>query len=329
MKIIFFSSKSYDEEYFTIANQQHKHELRFVEPRLTIDTTGLIKDEQVACVFVNDVVDQEVISALAKSDIKLIALRCAGYDNVDLAAAKAFDISVVRVPDYSPYAVAEHTFCLILALNRKVHKAYTRVRDGNFSLVGLLGFDLHGKTLGIIGTGKIGSIVASTANAMGMRVLAYDPYIEPTHKQNYIEYMPIESLYSEADIISLHCPLTPQTHHMIDEQALAAMKQGVMLINTSRGALLDTNAIIKGLKTKQIGYLGLDVYEQEKGLFFEDFSGEIIQDDVFERLLTFPNVLITSHQGFFTVDALNNIAESILESIDLFAENKPLPNEVV
>lgn len=318
MNILFFNAKPYDKDFFTHANQQYKHQIRFVDAKLNLDTVDLINNEKAICLFVNECADRDVIQRLAQTGVQLIALRCAGFNNVDIKAAHEFGITVVRVPAYSPYAVAEHTLGLMLSLNRKIYRAYNRVRDGNFALDGLLGFDFHGRTAGIIGTGRIGILVAKLLVGMGMKVIAYDLQHHPDSGTLGIHYVSLDDLLAQADVISLHCPLTPSTHHMIDENALQTMKQGAMLINTSRGALLDTQAVIHSLKSRHLGYLGLDVYEQEGELFFEDFSCHIIQDDIFERLLTFPNVLITSHQGFFTKDALENIAETTLDNIKQF-----------
>ncbi|MCR8924417.1 2-hydroxyacid dehydrogenase [Dasania sp. GY-MA-18] len=327
MKTLFFSSKPYDKKFFTLANHQQLA-LRFVEEKLSITTVNLLSDETAVCVFVNDIVDKEVITALAEKGVKLIALRCAGVNNVDLNAAAQQGIKVVRVAAYSPHAVAEHTLGLMLSLNRKMHRAYNRTREGNFALEGLLGFDFYGRTLGIIGTGNIGAIVATISAAMGMQVIAHDPVTNPQCVAQGVDYVSMEQLFCQADVISIHCPLTPQTQHLIDAKALAKMKTGVMIINTSRGAVLDTSAIIDGLKSKKIAYLGLDVYEQESELFFEDLSSEIIQDDIFGRLLTFPNVLITAHQGFFTEDALTNIADTTLTSLAEFSQGKALSHQV-
>ncbi len=324
MNIIFFSTKPYDEEYFKSSNQNFTHTLRFVEAKLTIDTVNLIDDESTICVFVNDILDKAVLTKLADKGIKLIALRCAGFNNVDTDAAHKLNIAVIRVPAYSPNAVAEHTVGLMLSLNRKIHRAYNRVRDSNFALNGLLGFDFSGRTLGIIGTGRIGTIVARIMSAMGMTVLACDP-VHNTECENLgVNYVELDELLTRSDVISLHCPLTEETKHIIDGPALDKIKPGVMLINTSRGATLDTCAVIEGLKSKKIAYLGLDVYEQESELFFKDLSCEIIEDDVFERLLTFPNVLITAHQGFFTSDALTNIADTTLDNITRFEQGQDI-----
>ena len=328
MKVAVFSAKPYDKKFLQQANQKHNHELKFFTPNLNSETVDLATGFEAVCVFVNDRLDANIINTLHKKGIRLIALRCAGYDNVDLDAAQELGMVVVRVPAYSPYAVAEHAIALILTLNRKIHRAYNRAREGNFALNGLLGFDLHGRTVGIIGTGKIGRLAGKILHGFGCRVLAYDLYPNEEFAHNYGEYVALEKLLQQSDIISLHCPLTEQTHHLIDDKAISIMKTGVMLVNTSRGGLIDTQAVIKGLKSKQIGYLALDVYEQESNIFFEDMSGEIIQDDLFERLLTFPNVIITGHQAFFTVDALTNIAQTTLSNITEIEQNKDCLNEV-
>lgn len=328
MKVAVFSAKPYDKLFLEKINQQHGHDLKFFSPNLDSQTVTLATGFEAVCVFVNDRLDRAIIEFLHQQEIKLIALRCAGYNNVDLNAAEELGITVVRVPAYSPYAVAEHAIALILTLNRKIHRAYYRIREGNFALNGLLGFDLHNRTVGIIGTGKIGRIAGQILHGFGCRILAYDLYPLAEFAEKYGEYVTLEELLSQSDIISLHCPLTPETHHLIDEKAIALMKPGVMVVNTSRGGLVDTQAVINGLKSKQIGHLALDVYEQEGEMFFEDLSGEIIQDDVFERLLTFPNVIITGHQAFFTEDALNNIAETTLSNITAIEKNQPCPNKV-
>jgi D-lactate dehydrogenase len=265
-----------------------------------------------------------VIATLESLGVRLIALRCAGYNNVDLSAAKKHGITVVRVPAYSPYAVAEHTIALMLALNRKLHRAYNRVREGNLALDGLVGFDMHGKTVGVIGTGQIGTVVAQILTGFGCPTLAFDPFPNATCGSLGVRYVELNQLFAESDIITVHCPLTPENKHLINGQALEKMKNGVMLINTSRGALLDTVAIIEGLKSGKIGYLGLDVYEEEEEIFFEDRSGSILSDDVFARLLTFPNVIITGHQAFFTREALLNIAATTIDNITKFENNQPL-----
>lgn len=322
MKIAFFSAKSYDREFFD--RYTDKHEIIYFEARLTSQTVNLANRCMAVCVFVNDKLSANVIAGLKKAGVQLIALRCAGFNNVDLAAAKENGIPVVRVPAYSPYAVAEHAVALILTLNRKTHKAYNRVREGNFSLDRLIGFDLHGKTVGVIGTGKIGQVFCDIMLGFGCKVLAFDLVAHQPTAAKGVAYLPLIDIYNQADIISLHCPLNEQTQHLINDQSIAMMKQGVMIINTSRGGLINTAAAIGGLKTGHIGYLGLDVYEQEVKLFYNDLSENIIQDDDIMRLLSFPNVLITSHQGFFTEEALTEIARTTLANVDDFeAGNKP------
>lgn len=328
MKAAFFSTKSYDRQFFEAANQAFGHELIFFEPRLTLETTPLAAGFQAICAFVNDELNASVLAALARQDTCLVALRSAGFNNVDLAAAKKLRLTVLRVPAYSPYAVAEHTVALMLSLNRKVYRAYNRVREGNFALEGLLGFDLHGRTVGIIGTGKIGQLVAKIMGGFGCHLLAYDLYPSAEAKALGVQYVTLPELFGQADIITLHCPLTPENYHLINADTLSQMKPGVMLVNTSRGALIDTLAVIEALKSGQVGYLGLDVYEEESDLFFEDLSGRVIQDDVFARLLTFPNVIITGHQAFFTRNALERIAEVTLANISDFEQGVASANEV-
>ncbi|MGB3691954.1 MAG: 2-hydroxyacid dehydrogenase [Spirulinaceae cyanobacterium] len=328
MKVAVFSAKSYDRNFLEAANFSRKHELVFFAPHLTLETSILAKDCEAVCVFVNDQLNKDVLGAIAKGGTKLIALRCAGYNNVDLTAAQELGLKIVRVPAYSPYAVAEHTIGLILTLNRKIHRAYFRVREDNFSLEGLLGFDLHGATVGIVGTGKIGAIVTKILQGFGCNLLVYDVRKNPDCEALGAKYVELPELFAHSDIVTLHCPLISQTHHLINAESLAQMKEAVMLINTSRGALIDTKAVINALKSGKVGYLGLDVYEQEANLFFEDFSSQIIQDDVFQRLLTFPNVLITGHQGFFTKNALQNIAETTINNITKVESGKTCTNEV-
>jgi len=318
MKVAVYSTKPYDRTFMEAANARHGHKLLFLEPRLTRETSPLAADFPAVCVFVNDQLAAPILSALARQGTRLIALRCAGFNNVDLLAARELGLTVVRVPAYSPYAVAEHTLALLLALNRKIHRAYNRVREGNFALQGLLGFDLHGRTAGVVGTGQIGALVVRLLHGFGCRVLAYDPIRNAECEALGAQYVSLPELFRSCDIITLHCPLTPQTHHLIDAEALGHMKIGVMLINTGRGALVETQAAIEALKSGQLGYLGLDVYEEEAHLFFEDLSDHVIQDDVFTRLLTFPNVIITGHQAFFTEEALQNIAETTLSNITAF-----------
>ena len=326
MKIAFFSTKPYDREFFEKYNEVH--ELHFYEVALNEQSVRLAEGANVICVFVNDKLNVSVIDSLQKSGVQLIALRCAGFNNVDLTAAKEADIKVVRVPAYSPYAVAEHALALIMTLNRKTHKAYNRVREGNFSLEKLTGFDLYHKTVGVIGTGKIGGVFAVIMLGLGCKVIAYDKFPDEHLMAAGISYVSFEDLLIKADIVSLHCPLTEDTRHLINTDALALMKKGVMLINTSRGALIDTQAVVEALKNQTVGYLGIDVYEQEENIFFNDLSEQILQDDTLARLMTFPNVLITSHQGFLTEEALTQIAITTLQNISDFEQKVTLINEV-
>ena len=328
MKVAVFSTKAYDRQFLTAANASHHHELVFFEPQLNQRTALLAAGFPTVSVFVNDKPDAETLKILASGGTRLLALRSAGFNHVDLKVAADLGITVVRVPAYSPYAVAEHTVGLILTLNRKIHRDYNRIREGNFSLDGLLGFDLHGCIVGVVGTGKIGQIFGQIMHGFGCQLLAYDLYPNPEFAIRGAKYVELPELFTHADIISLHCPLTPQTHHLIDAKAIAKMKPGVMLINTSRGALIDTAAVIQGLKLQKIGALGLDVYEQESHLFFEDLSNQIIQDDLFERLMTFPNVIVTGHQAFFTKNALQNIAETTLANISDSEQGRACPHQV-
>src|SRR5690606_9093492 len=318
---------TYDQQFFSQTNIQFNFNLNFLEVPLNRNTAVLAKGYDAVCVFVNDTVDNEVLQVLSNQGLRLVALRSAGYNHVDLNAARTFGITIVRVPAYSPYSVAEHTLALILTLNRKTHRAFNRVREGNFALNGLMGFDLNGKTVGLIGLGKIGLVTARILQGFGCNVLGYDIQQPAGMDALGIEFADLEKLYQASDIISLHCPLTPETFHLINATSIAKMKKGVMLINTSRGALIDTKAVINALKKEQIGYLGIDVYEQEENLFFRNLSDEIIQDDVIARLMSFPNVLITSHQGFFTFEALSQIAEITLSNIKAFIANDTLVNE--
>lgn len=305
-----------------------RHDLEFLESRLNEETARLAGGAPAVCIFVNDVASRPVLERLSNDGTRLLALRSAGFNHVDLDAAAALGLTVARVPAYSPNAVAEFTVGMILALDRKYHRAHNRVREGNFSLEGLLGFDLHTRTVGIIGTGKIGHVVARILTGFGCRLVAYDPYPKETTKALGVEYLPLDRLLGTADIITLHSPLTPETYHLIDEESLQMIKPGAMLINTSRGALVDTEAVIDALKDGRIGSLGLDVYEEEADLFFEDLSNTVIGDDVFSRLLTFPNVLITGHQAFFTHDALTEIAETTVGNISAFEAGELSGNEV-
>jgi D-lactate dehydrogenase len=329
MKIALFDTHTYDRDSFEAANADFGHELSFFEPRLTLETAPLARGREVVCSFVNDKLQEGALEILHGVGIRLIALRSAGYNHVDLVAAARLGIPVVRVPEYSPHAVAEHAVALVLTLDRKIHRAYARVREWNFSLDGLVGFDLHGKTIGIIGTGRIGQAAARIFRGFGCRVLVYDLRPDPVFtSQVGVEYVELPALYRESDVISLHVPLTPSTQHMIDAAALASMKRGVFLINTGRGALIDSRALIDALKRGQLGAAGLDVYEEEEGIFFEDLSNRVLQDDVLARLLSFPNVLITSHQAFLTREALASIARVTLENVTAFARGEPLRNSV-
>lgn len=318
MQVAFFSAKPYDRRSFTVANEAHGHDLRFLEPRLTEETARLAEGHLAVCAFVSDRLDRPVLEILAAGGTRLLALRSAGFNHVDLDAAADLGVTVARVPAYSPHAVAEHAVGLILALNRRIHRAYARVREGNFALDGLMGFDLHGRTVGVVGTGAIGAAFCRIMHGFGCRLLAHDPRPDPACEELGVEYVALDRLLGESDIVSLHAPLTPETYHLIDREALRASRPGVMLINTSRGALVDARALIDGLKSGHVGFVGLDVYEEEGDLFFEDLSDRVIQDDVFVRLMTFPNVIITGHQAFFTEDALRGISETTLTNITSF-----------
>jgi len=328
MRTAVFSTKNYDRQFLQPAAAASGHELTFFEPRLTLQTAPLAAGFPAICAFVNDQLNSDVLGRLAAGGTKFIALRSAGFNNVDLDACHGLGLRVARVPAYSPDAVAEHAVGLMLALSRKFHKAYNRVREGNFAIDGLLGFDMHGRTVGIIGTGKIGAVAARILAGFGCNLLFYDVAQNPDC-QKLGRYASLEDLLSQADIITLHCPLSLQTYHMISRAAIQRMKSGVMLINTSRGALIDTPAVIEGLKKGHIGYLGLDVYEEEAELFFEDHSSHVIQDDVFMRLATFPNVLITAHQAFFTATALEQIATVTIANLTAFERGEPTTNELL
>ena len=328
-KIAFFGAKPYDIASFDKVNEKYNYDIRYYKGHLNPNNVVLTQDTDVVCIFVNDTADAAVIDAMVDNGVKLLALRCAGFNNVDLKAAKG-KLRVVRVPAYSPYAVAEYSLALMLSLNRKIHRAYWRTRDGNFSLNGLMGFDMHGKTIGIIGTGKIAKILIRLLKGFGMRILAYDLYPDMKFAgEEGISYVSLDELYRESDIISLHCPLTDQTKYMIDKDSIDKMKEGVMIINTGRGQLINTNDLIEGLKEKKIAAAGLDVYEEEGEYFYEDKSDKIIDDDVLARLLSFNNVIVTSHQAFFTKEALHNIAETTLQNIEDFRCHRPLVNEVI
>ena len=328
-KIAFFGAKPYDIASFDKVNEKYNYDIRYYKGHLNPNNVVLTQDTDVVCIFVNDTADAAVIDAMVDNGVKLLALRCAGFNNVDLKAAKG-KLPVVRVPAYSPYAVAEYSLALMLSLNRKIHRAYWRTRDGNFSLNGLMGFDMHGKTIGIIGTGKIARILIRLLKGFGMRILAYDLYPDMKFAgEEGISYVSLDELYRESDIISLHCPLTDQTKYMIDKDSIDKMKEGVMIINTGRGQLINSNDLIDGLKEKKIAAAGLDVYEEEGEYFYEDKSDKIIDDDELARLLTFNNVIVTSHQAFFTKEALHNIAETTLQNIEDFRCHRPLVNEVI
>jgi D-lactate dehydrogenase len=326
MKIAFFSTQPYDRQYFERHNSRHV--IVYFDVQLNDQTADLASGCEAVCCFVNDQLNASVITLLAGAGIKIIALRCAGFNNVDLAAARENKIAVARVPAYSPHAVAEHALALIMTLNRKTHKAYNRVREGNFALNRLTGFDLYGKTIGVIGTGKIGQCFAHIMLGMGCEILAFDLIANKDLEAAGVEYLPLIRVLQQSDIISLHCPLTEQTKHLINENTLAMMKDGAMLINTSRGALIDTKAVIDALKKGKLGYLGIDVYEQEEKLFFHDLSENIIEDDIIMRLLSFSNVLITAHQGFLTDEALTQIALVTLQNITDFEQTKTTLNRI-
>ena len=327
-KIAFFDTKPYDRASFDEVNEKYGFEILYHKGQLNRNNVVLTQGMDAICIFVHDTADTAIIEQMAGYGVKLIALRAAGYNNVDLAAAKD-KLKVVRVHAYSPYAVAEHAVALMLALNRKIHRAYWRTRDGNFALHGLMGFDMNGKTAGIIGTGKIARILIRILQGFGMKVVAYDLYPDEKYAREVgISYVSLDGLYAQADMISLHVPLTDQTKNMIDAQSIAKMKEGTIIINTSRGQLIHTNALIEGLKSKKIAAAGLDVYEEEEGYFYEDQSDKIIDDDVLARLLSFNNVIVTSHQGFFTREAMHNIAETTLQNIQDFIDGKTLVNEV-
>ncbi len=319
MRVAVFSSKPYDKRYLTAAAQGSGHTLDFFEARLNIDQTPLADGYEAVCVFVHDEVDGKVLRKLADGGTRFVALRAAGFNNVNLEVARELGLSVGRVPAYSPHAVAEHSVALMMTLLRRTNRAYNRVRDGNFALDGLLGYDLYGRSVGIIGTGRIGRVYASIMRGFGCRLIAYDPYPDAAVRELGASYVELPELFATSDIIALHAPLTPETYHLVDRARLKLVKPGVMIVNTSRGGLIDTEAAIEALKDGRIGYLGLDVYEEEDEVgFFEDQSLSVIQDDTFARLLTFPNVLITAHQGFFTEDALQNIAETTIANLDAF-----------
>lgn len=329
IKIAIFDAKIYDEKIFNKVNEDFNYKLIYHKEHLNANNAILARGCDVACIFVNAIADREAIFQLKELGVKLIALRCAGFNNVDLSAAEEAGLKVVRVPEYSPHAIAEHTLALMLCLNRKIHRAYIRTKENNFSLNGLEGFDMYKKTVGVIGTGKIGRVVIGLMKGLGMNVLAYDLF--PNHeyaKQEGIKYVTLDELYANADIITLHCPLTKETEYLICEESINKMKDGVMIINTGRGRLINTKDLIEGLINRKVGYAGLDVYEEENGYFYEDFSDRIIEDSVLARLLSFNNVIVTSHQAFFTNEAMTNIATTTMNNIHAFLNNEPLTNEV-
>lgn len=329
LNIAFFSSKSYDEKSFELAKGELNAEFHFHDFRLTPTTAKMAHDNEVVCAFVNDDLSRDVLEILAQGGTKLIAMRCAGFDKVDLEAAKEFGLQVVRVPAYSPESVAEHTVGMMMCLNRKLHKAYQRTRDANFSLEGLVGFNFHGKTVGVIGSGKIGLATMRILKGLGMNILCYDPYPNPLAVELGAKYVELDELYQESDVISLHCPMSKENYHLLDATTFEKMKDGVMIVNTSRGELLDSTAAIEALKQSKIGALGLDVYDNEKELFFQDKSNDVIVDDVFRRLSACHNVLFTGHQAFLTKDALFNIANTTLTSVDAFFADNTSGNELV
>lgn len=322
--IAFFDTKPYDRERFDVLSPEYGFQLKYIESKLGPQSAILADGCDGVIAFVNDTIDAETIDKLYNLGIRVIALRSAGYNNVDFTASYG-KIHVLHVPAYSPYAVAEHAMALLLSLNRKTHRAYTRTRDHNFSIVGFTGFDMHGKTVGVIGTGKIGRVFIDICRGFGMDIIAYDPFPVPDSGINYVE---LDELFARSDIISLHCPLTKDTHHIINERALSLMKDGVFIINTSRGALIDTEALLEAIKSRKVGAVGLDVYEEEADFFYEDVSGDILADDKLARLLTMPNVLVTGHQAFLTREALDNIARTTLENLTAFFNDEPLRNEV-
>ena len=324
MKIAMFDAKEYDMASFEKANEKAGYEIKFYETKLSADTVDLTKGYDAVCVFVNDAIDAGVIDSLYENGVKLIALRCAGYNNVDIEHAFG-KVHVVRVPAYSPYAVAEHAMALLLTSIRRIHKAYIRTRDHNFSLAGLTGFDLHGKTVGVVGTGKIGRVFSDICRGFGMNIIAYDKF---PAKDSGLDYVSLDEIWEKADIISFHCPLTDETRHMVNADSIAKMKKGVVLVNTSRGALIDSEALLEGIKDRKVGAACLDVYEEESDVFFHDFSGHIIADDTLARLISMPNVIVTSHQAFLTQEALSNIADTTLSNIRQFETEGRCDNEV-
>lgn len=329
MKIAIYSTKSYDRKYIELINAKYNFDLEFFDFMLNESTARLAEHCEVVCIFVNDDGNRKVLEKLAALGVKIVALRCAGFNNVDLKAAQELGIKVVRVPAYSPEAVAEHTVGLMITLNRRIHRAYQRTREANFSLEGLIGFNMHGRTVGVIGTGKIGVAVMRILKGFGMHILAYDPFKNPAVEELGAEYVELDELYARSHVITLHCPATPENYHLLNREAFAKMKDGVMIINTSRGSLIDTPAAIDALKQRKIGALGMDVYENERDLFFEDKSNEVILDDVFRRLSSCHNVLLTGHQAFLTEEALTSIADVTLSNVYKLKSGKECENIVL
>jgi len=328
MKIAVFSAKHYDREFLEAANAAEGHQLKYYEAALDAESAGLAAGCDAVCIFVNDKCDADVLSELQRGGTRLVALRCTGFNNVDLQAAASLGIKVVRVVDYSPYSVAEHAVALLQAINRKIHRAYNRTRDSNFALDGLMGFDLHGKSVAVIGTGKIGRVFTKIMLGFGCNVIGHDKYPSPEFEALGAHYAAPGEIARDADIISLHCPLTPETYHIINADTIARAKRGALLINTSRGGLVDTEAVIEGLKSGQIGGFAADVYEQEADLFFRDLSSVVVTDDVLQRLISFPNVIVTGHQAFFTREAITTICETTLRSVTQFMQGQPLTDEI-
>ncbi|MBK8317674.1 MAG: 2-hydroxyacid dehydrogenase [Betaproteobacteria bacterium] len=328
MKVAVFSAKRYDREFLNVANASAGHQLRYFDTPLDVESAALATGYEVVCIFVNDAANAEVLKVLAAGGTRLIALRCTGFNNVDLKTAADLGLKVVRVVTYSPHSVAEHAVSLLQAINRKIHRAYNRTRDSNFELDGLMGFDLHGKTVAVVGTGKIGCVFTKIMLGFGCEVIGYDKYPSETFLALGARYAEPGEIGAKADIISLHCPLTPETHHIVNADTLSRAKRGALLVNTSRGGLVDTEAAIEALKSGQLGGLALDVYEQEADLFFRDLSSTIIADDVFQRLLSFPNVIVTGHQAFFTQEAITTICETTINSVTQFANGQPLTDEI-
>lgn len=328
MKIAVFSTRPYDREFMSAANAKAAHRLCFFDAALGLETCALAAGHEAVCIFVNDTADVGVLEALAAGGTRLVALRCSGFNNIDLKAAARLGLKVVRVVAYSPYSVAEHAVALLLTVNRKIHRAYNRTRDSNFELDGLMGFDLHGKTVAVVGTGRIGRVFSKIMCGFGCEVLGHDKYPSAEFAVLGARYADLAEICAKADIISLHCPLTPETHHIVNADMLSRLKRGALLINTSRGGLVETEAVVEALKSGQLGGLALDVYEQEADLFYRDWSSTVVSDDVFERLLSFPNVIVTGHQAFFTREAITTICQTTIDSLSEFAAGRTLSNEL-